>query len=96
MMVVCTLCVYYLRERINLMATTKVFQNGNSQAIRIPSEMRTDRKEFIIRKIGDGFIIYPVNDPWFPVKQVIGTFPDDFMNDREQPSLSDLPEREMF
>ena len=78
------------------MATTKVFQNGNSQAIRIPSEMRTDRKEFIIRKIGEGFIIYPVNDPWFPVKQVIGTFPDDFMNDREQPSLSDLPEREMF
>lgn len=78
------------------MATTKVFQNGNSQAIRIPSEMRTDRKEFIIRKIGEGFIIYPVNDPWFPVKQVIGTFPDDFMNDREQPSLSDIPEREMF
>ena len=78
------------------MTTTKVFQNGNSQAIRIPSEMRTDRKEFIIRKIGEGFIIYPVNDPWFPVKQVIGTFPDDFMNDREQPSLSDIPEREMF
>lgn len=78
------------------MATTKVFQNGNSQAIRIPSEMRTDKKEFIIRKIGEGFIIYPVNDPWFPVKQVIGTFPDDFMNDREQPSLSDIPEREMF
>ncbi len=78
------------------MTTTKVFQNGNSQAIRIPSEMRTDRKEFIIRKIGEGFIIYPVNDPWFPVKQVIGTFPDDFMNDREQPSLSDIPERVMF
>ena len=58
--------------------------------------MRTDKKEFFIRKIGEGFIIYPVNDPWFPVKQVIGTFPDDFMNDREQPSLSDIPEREMF
>ncbi len=87
--------VHFIRKDQS-MTTTKVFQNGNSQAIRIPSEMRTDRKEFIIRKIGEGFIIYPVNDPWFPVKQVIGTFPDDFMNDREQPSLSDIPEREMF
>ena len=33
------------------MTTTRVFQNGNSQALRIPQEMRTDKKEFCISKI---------------------------------------------
>lgn len=75
------------------MLTTRVFQNGNSQAIRIPQELRTDRKEYCINKIGDIYIAYPAEDPWAPVRQVIGTFPADFMTDREQPSWSDVPER---
>ena len=78
------------------MFTAKVFQSGNSQAIRIPKDLRTDEKEFIIRQIGEGYILYPVDDPWFPVRQVIGTFPDDFMNDREQPSIRDIPERKQL
>ena len=78
------------------MFTAKVFQSGNSQAIRIPKELCTDEKEFTIRRIGKGYILYPVDDPWFPVRQVIGTFPDDFMNDREQPSIRDIPERKQL
>ena len=78
------------------MTTTRVFQNGNSQALRIPQEMRTEKKEYCINKIGDIFIAYPVDDPWAPVRQVIGTFPTDFMSDREQPSMEDVPEREAF
>ncbi len=76
------------------MTTTRVFQNGNSQAIRIPQEMRTDKKEYCINKIGDIYIAYPAEDPWAPVRKVIGTFPDDFMSDREQPSWEDVPARE--
>lgn len=76
------------------MTTTKVFQNGNSQALRIPQEMRTEKKEFYIRKVGDTYIAYPTDDPWAPARQVIGTFPSDFMADREQPSWDDVPERE--
>lgn len=76
------------------MTTTRVFQNGNSQALRIPQEMRTDKKEFCISKIGDIFIAYPSDDPWATVRQVIGTFPADFMEERHQPSWNDIPERE--
>jgi len=76
------------------MTTTRVFQNGNSQAIRIPQEMKTDRKEFFISKIGDIFIAHPVDDPWAAARQVIGTFPSEFMSDREQPSWTDVPKRE--
>ena len=76
------------------MAVTKVFRNGNSQALRIPTEMRTDRKEFIIRQIGEIYIIFPTDDPWYPLRQTAGSFPADFMEDREQPSWDDMPERE--
>ena len=75
-------------------ATTRVFQNGNSQAIRIPQDLRTDKKEFFIQKIGDTFIAYPTDDPWAPARQVIGTFPDDFMSDRDQPSWDAVAPRE--
>lgn len=76
------------------MLKTRVFKNGNSQALRIPQDMRTDKKEYCISKIGEIYIAYPVDDPWAPVRQVIGTFPEDFMNDREQPSWEEIPERE--
>lgn len=76
------------------MLTTKVFQSGNSQAVRIPKEVRTDKEEFYIRRFGEGYVIYPVDDPWFPLRETMGTFPGDFMNDRNQPSCADVPERE--
>lgn len=76
------------------MAATKVFQNGNSQALRIPQEMRTDKKEYCINKIGDVYIAFPPDDPWASVRQVIGTFPEDFITDRQQPSWDNIPERE--
>ena len=78
------------------MMTTRVFKNGNSQAIRIPQELRTEENEYCINKIGEIFIAYPVKDPWTPVRQVIGTFPEDFMADRAQPSWDSVPEREEF
>ena len=75
------------------MTTTRVFQNGNSQALRIPQEMRTEAREFFISKVGDVIIAYPTNDPWAPLRDTVGTFPADFLEDREQPMCSDLPER---
>lgn len=73
------------------MRTTRIFQNGNSQALRIPQELRTNTKEYYISKIGDTFIAYPAKDPWAPLRQVVGKFPDDFMSDREQPDWSEIP-----
>ena len=78
------------------MLTAKVFQSGNSQAIRIPKEVQTERKEFAIRKVGEGYILFPVDDPWFPLRFSIGQMPDDFMADREQPSWDEVHDREGF
>lgn len=76
------------------MTTTRIFQNGNSQALRIPAEMRAAQKDYLIQKIGEVFIAYPADDPWMPSRMVVGTFPEDF--EREQPDWDDVPQREGF
>ena len=76
------------------MLTAKVFQSGNSQAIRIPKEMQTTEKEFIIRKSGDCYFLIPVDDPWALLRQCIGQADEDITFDRDQPLLNDLTERE--
>lgn len=76
------------------MATAKVFQSGNSQAIRIPKEYQTDLHEFEIRRVGSGYVLFPTDDPWLPLRYSIGQMPEDFMTLREQPAWQDVPERE--
>lgn len=76
------------------MLTAKVFQSGNSQAIRIPKEMQTKNTEFIIRKIGDCFFLLPPNDPWALLRQTLGSLDEDICFERDQPLITDLPVRE--
>ena len=75
------------------MYTAKVFQSGNSQAIRIPKELQTSEKEFIIRKSGNCLFLLPMDDPWSLLRQVFSSKEEDISFDRDQPMLSDLPER---
>ncbi len=41
------------------MPITKVFQSGNSQAVRIPKEFQFDATEVIIERRGAGLILRP-------------------------------------
>ena len=76
------------------MTMAKVFQSGNSQAIRLPKEMQTTEKEFIIRKSGECYFLIPANDPWALLRQCVGQTDDDLSFDRSQPMLNELPQRE--
>ena len=77
------------------MLTAKVFQSGNSQAIRIPKEMQTQEKEFIIKKYGNCLFLLPIDDPWALLKQSLGQIDEkEFLFERDQPMLMDIPERE--
>ena len=78
------------------MYTAKVFQSGNSQAVRIPKELQTTEKEFIIRKSGNCLFLLPVDDPWALLRQVFDSKEEELSVDRDQPMLRDLPEREAF
>ena len=65
------------------MHIAKVFNCGNSQAIRIPKEVRTNEQEFYIRKLGKGYVLIPTNDPWYTLHHSIGTVPKNFMGSSE-------------
>ncbi|MEA3289839.1 MAG: type II toxin-antitoxin system VapB family antitoxin [Campylobacterota bacterium] len=73
----------------------KVFQNGRSQAIRIPKEFRVDTDEVYIEKVGDSLIIKPKKedkwDKFFEELEDVDT--SDFLNSREQLPIQ---ERELF
>ena len=79
-------------------AVAKVFQNGRSQAIRIPKEFRVDTKEVSIQKDGDRLIITPiVEDKIQKMKNILESFKD--FEDKELDFIEeDLPlqERDLF
>ncbi len=68
------------------MATAKLFQNGRSQAVRLPKEFRLQGKEVIISKQGNKIILEPIENSWEQWFASLEQFSDDFMaNGREQP-----------
>ena len=45
------------------MQTAKVFQNGRSQAIRLPKQFRVNSAEVYLKATPEGFLVIPRN-PW--------------------------------
>ena len=78
------------------MHTTKAFKNGNSQAVRIPSDMAYDRTdiELEIERQGDEIRIRPSRRSLTGVLSKFAQFSDDFMltgrDDQEQLERDDL------
>ena len=68
------------------MMMANVINNGSEQVISIPQEMHTDYKKFFIKKIGNGYILSPEDDPWFPIRLSIGQMPDDFIEKSVRPA----------
>ncbi|WP_251423981.1 type II toxin-antitoxin system antitoxin VapB [Veillonella agrestimuris] len=63
------------------MLTAKLFENGRSQAVRLPKEFRFDGDEVIINKVGNIVMLVPKNDEWGGFIAGLSMFTDDFMND---------------
>ncbi len=67
------------------MQTAKLFNNGRSQAVRLPKELRFSGEDVFVRKIGNMVVLLPKDDPWSPLMNSLDQFSDDFMSAREQP-----------
>lgn len=63
------------------MMTAKIFENGGSQAVRLPKEYRFDSNEVSVNKIGNIVLLSPKLDKWESVLQAIDMFSDDYMAD---------------
>ncbi len=76
------------------MKTAKIFQNGRSQAVRLPKEFQFKGNEVFIQKHGDAVILIPQEKAWEIFMEGINGFSDDYMQDgREQ---GENQERESF
>jgi len=75
------------------MKTAKIFQNGQSQAVRLPKEFRFDDSEVFIKKSGNVVQLIPRSDSWNSLFGSLKKFSGDFMTEREQPPLD---KRESF
>lgn len=67
------------------METAKIFQNGRSQAVRLPKRYRFSGDEVLIRKIGNAVLLTPKEKAWETFLEGLDGFTDDFFQDgREQ------------
>jgi antitoxin VapB len=63
------------------MQATKIFRNGNSQAVRIPAELAYERTdiELEIERVGDELRIRPARRPLTGTLKKFARFGSDFM-----------------
>ena len=81
--------VYTINERkVIIMMTAKDFENGRSQAIRLPKECRFTSDEVMVNKIGDIVILLPKQNKWDSFMRAIDMFSDDFMADGRATDIS--------
>ena len=67
------------------METAKIFENGRSQAVRLPKKYRFDTDEVIVQRLGDAVILVPKTSMWRTFMEGLNGFTDDiFENTREQ------------
>jgi antitoxin VapB len=69
------------------MNTAKLFKNGKSQAVRLPKEFKFQGTEVYIKRIGRNVMLIPKDDPWESFIGSLDEFSDDYMADRDQPSM---------
>ena len=68
------------------METAKLFQNGKSQAVRLPKKFRFGSDRVYIKRIGNAVVLLPYQTPWETLLDSLSLFSADFMDERIQPS----------
>lgn len=72
------------------METAKIFENGRSQAVRLPKKYRFNEEEVIVQQLGDAVILIPKESLWKTFLHGLDGFtPDFFENGREQDSIQE-------
>jgi antitoxin VapB len=67
------------------MKTARLFQNGQSQAVRLPKEFRFKGDEVFIKKSGSAVVLIPLVNSWDSLIGSLDKFTKDYLADRDQP-----------
>ena len=72
------------------METAKIFENGRSQAVRLPQKYRFQADEVVIQKLGDDVLLVPKESLWNTFVDGVNSFTEDiFENGRDQGAQDD-------
>lgn len=63
------------------MEIARVFENGRSQAVRLPKKFRFADDEVIVQRLGHAVILVPKEEAWQTFLDGVNTFTDDFFTD---------------
>lgn len=63
------------------MMTGRIFENGRSQAVRLPKECRFSGDKVLVNRIGDIVILIPPENKWAGFLGSLDMFSGDFMAD---------------
>lgn len=67
------------------METAKIFENGRSQAVRLPKKFRFNVDEVVVQQLGDAVILVPRESLWNVFMEGLDGFTSDiFEGGREQ------------
>ena len=66
------------------MQQAKLFQNGQSQAVRLPKDFRFEGDSVTIKRVGKAVVLLPMHEPWETLFDALGEFSPDFMETRSQ------------
>ena len=73
------------------METAKIFNNGGSQAVRLPKNCRFEKdEEVLVNKIGNIVFLLPKSDPWSSMIVGLSLFTDDYMKDYKDLPLEEI------
>ena len=61
------------------MESAKIFNNGGSQAVRLPKSCRFTGDEVRVNRIGSVVILMPKNDPWQSMLDSLSMFTEDYL-----------------
>ncbi len=67
------------------MEIAKLFQNGKSQAVRLPKAYRFGGTKVYVKKMGNAVVLIPEHDSWDTLLASLALFSEDFMEERVQP-----------
>ena len=67
------------------METAKIFENGRSQAVRLPKKYRFHVDEVVVQQLGDAILLVPKESLWKTFLEGLEGFTGDIFEDgREQ------------
>lgn len=67
------------------MERAKLFQSGQSQAVRLPKKFRFDGSEVFVKRVATAVVLLPTDDAWDALAQALELFSDDYLWKRHQP-----------